>query len=66
MLIDLQSLCKHPITSTLQRQTKSLSHQLLLQPKSEIKRLLGEEAPKGKVAIYARVSSADQKEDLER
>jgi putative resolvase len=32
---------------------------------SEIKRLLGE-APKGRVAIYARVSSADQKEDLER
>jgi len=34
-------------------------------PESEIKRLLGE-APKGKVAIYARVSSADQREDLER
>jgi putative resolvase len=33
---------------------------------SEIKRLLGEKAPKGKVAIYARVSSADQREDLER
>jgi putative resolvase len=32
---------------------------------SEIKRLLGE-APKSKVAIYARVSSADQREDLER
>ncbi|NHW88757.1 MAG: recombinase family protein [Archaeoglobales archaeon] len=32
---------------------------------SEIKRLLGE-APKGRVAIYARVSSADQREDLER
>jgi predicted site-specific integrase-resolvase len=32
---------------------------------SEIKRLLGE-APKGRVAIYARVSSADLKEDLER
>jgi predicted site-specific integrase-resolvase len=29
-------------------------------------RLLGEKAPKGKVAIYARVSSADQKEDLGR
>jgi putative resolvase len=29
-------------------------------PESEIKRLLGEKAPKGKVAIYARVSSADQ------
>ncbi|NHW89282.1 MAG: IS607 family transposase [Archaeoglobales archaeon] len=35
-------------------------------PESEIKRLLGEQMPKGKVAIYARVSSADQKEDLER
>ena len=35
-------------------------------PESEIKRLLDEEAPKGRVAIYARVSSADQKEDLER
>ncbi|MEG9193769.1 MAG: helix-turn-helix domain-containing protein [Candidatus Methanoglobus sp.] len=34
-------------------------------PESEIKRLLGE-APKGRVAIYARVSSADQREDLER
>ena len=34
-------------------------------PESEIKRFLGE-APKSKVAIYARVSSADQKEDLER
>ena len=34
-------------------------------PESEIKRLLGE-APKSKVAIYARVSSADQREDLER
>jgi predicted site-specific integrase-resolvase len=34
-------------------------------PESETKRLLGE-APKGRVAIYARVSSADQKEDLER
>jgi putative resolvase len=33
---------------------------------SEIKRPLGEKAPKGKVAIYARVSSADQREDLER
>jgi predicted site-specific integrase-resolvase len=32
---------------------------------SEIKRLLGE-APKDRVAIYARVSSADQREDLER
>jgi len=35
-------------------------------PESEIRRLLGEQMPKGKVAIYARVSSADQKEDLER
>jgi excisionase family DNA binding protein len=34
-------------------------------PESEIKMLLGE-APKGRVAIYARVSSADQREDLER
>jgi predicted site-specific integrase-resolvase len=34
-------------------------------PESEIKRLLGE-APKCRVAIYARVSSADQREDLER
>ena len=32
---------------------------------SEIKMLLGE-APKGRVAIYARVSSEDLKEDLER
>jgi putative resolvase len=35
-------------------------------PESEIRRLLGERMPKGKAAIYARVSSADQKEDLER
>jgi putative resolvase len=35
-------------------------------PENEIRRLLGEQMPKGKVAIYARVSSADQKEDLER
>ena len=35
-------------------------------PESEVRRLLGEQMPKGKVAIYARVSSADQKEDLER
>ena len=35
-------------------------------PESEIRRLLGEHAPMGKVAVYARVSSADQKEDLER
>ena len=34
-------------------------------PESEIKRFLGE-APKSKVAIYARISSADQKEDLKR
>ena len=35
-------------------------------PESEIRRLLGESVPTGKVAVYARVSSADQKEDLER
>jgi putative resolvase len=35
-------------------------------PESEVRRLLGEQMPKGKVAVYARVSSADQKEDLER
>lgn len=35
-------------------------------PESEIKRLLGEQMPKGKAAVYARVSSADRKEDLER
>jgi putative resolvase len=35
-------------------------------PESEVRRLLGEQMPKGKVAIYARVSLADQKEDLER
>jgi len=35
-------------------------------PESEIRRLLGEQMPKGRVAVYARVSSADQKEDLER
>jgi putative resolvase len=34
-------------------------------PESEIKRLLGE-APKGRVAIYARVSSADQREKIWR
>jgi len=34
--------------------------------KARLKKFLGEEAPKGRVAIYARVSSADQKEDLER
>jgi predicted site-specific integrase-resolvase len=28
--------------------------------------VLGEQVLKGRVAIYARVSSADQKEDLER
>jgi len=33
---------------------------------SEIRRLLGEQMSKGKVAVHARVSSADQKEDLER
>ncbi|MBS7251216.1 MAG: IS607 family transposase [Candidatus Freyarchaeota archaeon] len=35
-------------------------------PESEVRRLLGELAPKGKAVVYARVSSADQKEDLER
>ena len=35
-------------------------------PESEIRRLLGEQAPKGRAAVYARVSSTDQKEDLER
>jgi len=35
-------------------------------PESEIKRLLGEQAPKGRVAVYTRVSSVDQKGDLER
>ena len=35
-------------------------------PESEIRRLLGEQMPKGKVAVYARVSSVDQKEDLEK
>jgi putative resolvase len=35
-------------------------------PESEIRRLLGEPMSKGKVAIYARVSSADQKENFER
>jgi putative resolvase len=35
-------------------------------PESEVRRLLGERMPKGKVAIYVRVSSADQKESLER
>jgi len=35
-------------------------------PESEIRRLLGEQMPKGRVAVYARVGSADQKEDLER
>ena len=33
---------------------------------SEIRRLLGQPAPKNKAIIYARVSSADQKEDLKR
>jgi excisionase family DNA binding protein len=32
-------------------------------PESEIRRLLGERILKGKVAVYVRVSSADQKED---
>jgi len=35
-------------------------------PESEVKRLLGEQVAKGRVAVYARVSSADQREDLER
>jgi putative resolvase len=35
-------------------------------PESEIRRLLGEQMPRGKAVVYARVSSADQKEDLER
>jgi len=35
-------------------------------PEGEVRRLLGERMPKGRVAVYARVSSADQKEDLER
>lgn len=35
-------------------------------PESEIKRLLGQPAPKNQAVIYARVSSADQKEDLKR
>jgi excisionase family DNA binding protein len=35
-------------------------------PESEIRRLLGQPAPKNKAVIYARVSSADQKEDLKR
>ena len=35
-------------------------------PESEVKRLLGEQVAKGRVAVYAGVSSADQREDLER
>jgi len=35
-------------------------------PESEIYRILGERRPQNKAVIYARVSSADQKEDLER
>jgi len=35
-------------------------------PESEIYRILGEQKPQNKAVIYARVSSADQKEDLER
>jgi len=35
-------------------------------PESEIRRLLGKPTPKNKAIIYARVSSADQKKDLER
>jgi predicted site-specific integrase-resolvase len=30
-------------------------------PESEIGRLLGEQMPKGKVAVYVRVNSTDQK-----
>lgn len=35
-------------------------------PESEIYRILGIQKPQNKAVIYARVSSADQKEDLER
>ena len=35
-------------------------------PESEICRILGGQKPRNKAVIYARVSSADQKEDLER
>jgi len=35
-------------------------------PESEVKRLLGEQAPKGRAVVYVRVSAADQREDLER
>ncbi len=35
-------------------------------PESEIKRLLGQPAPKNQAIIYARVSSADRKDDLKR
>ncbi|MDF2956353.1 MAG: putative site-specific integrase-resolvase [Candidatus Alkanophagales archaeon MCA70_species_2] len=35
-------------------------------PESEIYRILGEQRPQNKAVIYARVSSADQKPDLER
>ena len=35
-------------------------------PESEIYRILREQKPQNKAVIYARVSSADQKEDLER
>nr|MDO8082220.1 IS607 family transposase [Candidatus Freyarchaeota archaeon] len=35
-------------------------------PESEIRRLLGQPTPKNQAVIYARVSSADQKEDLKR
>jgi len=34
-------------------------------PESEVKRLLDEQMPKGKATVYVRVSSADQREDLE-
>jgi len=35
-------------------------------PESEIRRMLGQLVPKNQAVIYARVSSADQKEDLKR
>jgi predicted site-specific integrase-resolvase len=35
-------------------------------PESEVKRLLGQPTPKNQAIIYARVTSANQKEDLKR
>ncbi|TDA30720.1 MAG: IS607 family transposase [Hadesarchaea archaeon] len=35
-------------------------------PESEIRRLLGQQAPKNRAVIYARVSSADQRGELKR